>query len=178
VRVRALGGFGDASDGPAMSGVLTQLNQDMAMALAARASSFLLLTGADTDATLANYQNMIGYLSGAGFQAVYSGTLAFSTGNPDAPGWLETAQSIEDGLSSTLGLIQRTDLSSLVANFAHNIPTPTGGPNLIPWWWWAIGGVAVLGWAASQGRGLVHETNVARGVSGFSGRGRRRRMRR
>lgn len=157
-----------------MDAVLKQLNGDMTQAYIARASSFLLVNGADIDTTLSNYSNMVEYLSGDGYQGVLAGSIPFSTGNPDAPGWIETAQSIEDGLASTTGVIGRTNLSSIAANFAHNLPTPTGGPTIVPWYWWAIGGVLALGWMFSQARGVGREVNIARGATAGLGWYRRR----
>lgn len=141
----ALGAFGDAGDGPAMDAVLSTLNTDMTKAQVARATSFLAVNGASIDSALSNYQNMINILSGTSYQAVLAGTTPFSSGNTDAPGWLETAQSIEDGLASTTGVIGRTDLSSLAKNAGAALPNL--GPGSLPWWAWlaiGLGGLVVL----------------------------------
>lgn len=172
-------GFGDDSSSvdlaASMDAVLARLNDDYSRAWSARLTSFNPITGSSIDDALSNYQNMIFYLAGDGRARVLAGSLTYSTGDTWAPGWLETAQGIEDGLASTTGVVSRTDLTSLSKNFVGNLPTPTGGPSLIPWWWWALGGVALVGWTLSQGKGLVSESrHLVQSVRGYSGYRHRR----
>lgn len=158
-----------------MDSVLVQLRGDMVTAQSARGTSFLLLTGASVDTVLGDQQRIIDYLAGQGYQDVLSGARPFSTGDADAPGWLEVAQSVENTLASTVSLIGKTNLSTLASGAAQNFPTPTGGVTLIPWYWWAIGGLAVLGWTLSQGKGLAQAARGAgRPVGPVSGYSRRR----
>lgn len=146
-RMRSPSALGDASDKAAMDSVLSTLQQDYADAWNARGTSFLLVNGADIDTTLSNYGNMLSYLSGDGYQRVLSGDLKFSTGDSDAPGWLETAQGIEDGLASTVGVISRTNFSSLAKSAGAQLPSS------FPWWGYAIlATVSVVAFAYATGQ--------------------------
>lgn len=104
-----------------MNAVLKRLDELHARAKRERSFSFLLVTGESSDQALASVQRNMDFLHGTGFANVVAGTAPLSSGNPEAPAWLELANDTGTSLQRIMGDTDRWDLSSTVGTVAPKV---------------------------------------------------------
>ncbi len=104
-----------------MNGTLQRLEKLYATAQRERSASFLIATGKSVDEQLKSCRNNIDYLAGPGFARVVAGELKLTSGNPDAPAWLELANDVGKSLQAIAGDVEKWDLGGVVSDAAPRV---------------------------------------------------------
>ena len=137
-----------ANQNAVMGAIIAKLWELWGQASANVANGWHPAGSGDLHQALNDYSNMINMLS-IQEAAVNAGTTPLSSGDSNAPGWIETAQGISDGMTLTMNVSNSTSFSSMARNLGVNVADTIGGAGLnilskIPPW--AIA-VAVIGGA-------------------------------